>query len=53
MFGRSQFIENCVKQAFEKVESEDRIGELLLDLMEIAAKKPEFVGVYKEVFRKA
>ena len=49
---RSQCIETCVKQAFKMEESDGRFTELIIELMELAAKSPEFVEEYKKALEK-
>ena len=49
---RSQCIETCVKQAFKMEESDERFMELIIELMELAAKSPEFVEEYKKALKK-
>ena len=49
---RSQCIETCVKQAFKMEESDERFTELIIELMELAAKSPEFVEDYKKAREK-
>ena len=49
---RSKCIETCVKQAFKMEESDGRFTELIIELMELAAKSPEFVEEYKKALKK-
>lgn len=49
---RSECIETCVKQVFKMEESDKRFSELIVDLMELAAKSPEFVEMYKKALEK-
>ena len=49
---RSQCIETCVKQVFRLDESDNRFTELIVELMELAAKSPEFVEMYKKALEK-
>lgn len=49
---RSQAIEVCVKQKYRLEEIDERIGDLIIELMELAAKHPEFVEEYKKVIKK-
>lgn len=48
---RSQAIEFCVKQKFRLEEVDERIGELMLELMELASKSPEFFERFKEIMK--
>jgi metal-responsive CopG/Arc/MetJ family transcriptional regulator len=48
---RSQAIEVCVKQKISLDETDERIGEFLFDLMDLAAKRPELVEEYKKALR--
>ena len=49
---RSECIETCVKQVFKMEESDERFMELVIELMELAAKSPEFVEEYKKALKK-
>ena len=48
---RSQCIETCVRQVFKLEESDNRFTELIVELMELAAKSPEFVEMYKKALK--
>lgn len=45
---RSECIETCVKQVFKMEKSDKRFSDLIVELMELAAKSPEFVEMYKK-----
>lgn len=48
---RSHAIEVCVKQKFKFEEVDKRISDFLIELMDLAAKSPELVDVYKKALR--
>jgi Arc/MetJ-type ribon-helix-helix transcriptional regulator len=48
---RSECIETCVKQVFKMEESDSRFTDLIVELMELAAKSPEFVEMYKKALK--
>jgi metal-responsive CopG/Arc/MetJ family transcriptional regulator len=48
---RSQAIEACVKQKYRLGEIDERIGNLIVELMELAAKSPEFVEMYRKALK--
>ena len=49
---RSQCIETCVRQIFRLEKSDERIADLTIEMMELAAKSPEFVDEYKKFLKK-
>ena len=49
---RSQCIETCVRQIFRLEKSDERIADLTIEMMELAAKSPEFVDECKKILKK-
>jgi len=49
---RSQCIETCVQQIFKLEKSDERIADLTIEMMELAAKSPEFVDECKKILKK-
>jgi metal-responsive CopG/Arc/MetJ family transcriptional regulator len=48
---RSQAIEACVKQKYKLEDIDERVSGLIVELMELAAKSPEFVEMYKKALK--
>ena len=49
---RSSLIEEKLWQVYRLKEIDERIGNLIAELMELAAKSPEFVEMYKKALEK-
>ena len=49
---RSQCIETCVRQIFKLENSEERLADLIIEMMELASKSHEFVDECKKILKK-
>ena len=48
---RSQAIEACVRQKYKLGAIDERFTDLIVELMELAAKSPEFVEMYRKALK--